>query len=425
VTAIRLRPAIGQPVQMAAGLLLFGIAGYVFVALTGHTLDKAEANLALAFYFLVNVLGPGIFAALEQVVSRASSAALAAGKPLGPALIRCNRAGVGLVVVVLAILLVLSPVMVTATLHGDWVVFLEVLMAPVIAAGLHLVRGLLAGHQRFGGYAGTLAVEGGARLVFSVVLAAAGANGAWVFGLGYLAASVASGIAGLVWLRRGSPIMVTRRFTATANHPPLAKSLAALAMATLFSQLLPNIAPLVVTSRLPADSAVALAFGQAAVIARIPLLVFFPIQTMLLPRLTTAVTRGELGVVARQIRLTLLAIAGLGALGVAVFVPLGPWVLRILFGTTTELGTSILVLLALSTAVLLLASAGQPALVALGRDRVVTAGWAIGSVVTLAVALLPFDAVTMAAAGQLIGPGLTFLVVLLGLRAGLRAEEPG
>jgi hypothetical protein len=46
-------------------------------------------------------------------------------------------------------------------------------------------------------------------------------------------------------------------------------------------------------------------------------------------------------------------------------------------------------------------------------------------VVTLAVALLPFDAVTMAAAGQLIGPGLTFLVVLLGLRAGLRAEEPG
>jgi hypothetical protein len=63
--------------------------------------------------------------------------------------------------------------------------------------------------------------------------------------------------------------------------------------------------------------------------------------------------------------------------------------------------------------------------VALGRDRVVTAGWAIGSVVTLAVALLPFDAVTMAAAGQLIGPGLTFLVVLLGLRAGLRAEEPG
>ena len=58
---------------MTAGLGLFGLAGYVFVALTGHALPRGEANLAIAFYFLVNVVGPGIFYALEQVTSRSVS----------------------------------------------------------------------------------------------------------------------------------------------------------------------------------------------------------------------------------------------------------------------------------------------------------------------------------------------------------------
>ncbi|MGQ0839647.1 lipopolysaccharide biosynthesis protein [Actinokineospora sp.] len=420
LTSTRLRRVFGPPAQMAAGLILFGIAGYVFVALTGRTLSSAEANLAIAFYFLVNVVGPGIFYALEQVTSRSVSGAVAAGRPLGSAIAQTRRGGLWLVAAVMAILLLLSPILVGATLHGDWVLFVEVLATPVIGAGVHLVRGMLGGLQRFGGYAVTLAVEGVARLVFCVALAVAGASTAWAYGAVYLAGSVVAMLVGVVLLRKGSTAPASEPVAAAAEQPHIGKGLAALATATLFAQLLPNLAPLAVTSRLAEDSAVALAFGQAAVVARIPLLLFFPIQTMLLPSLTAAVTRGEMGVVARRVRLTLAGVAGVGMLGAVIFVLLGPWVLRTFLNTAAELDTSTMAMLAFSTVVLVAAYAVQPALVALHRDQVVTLGWTIGSVVTLAIVLIPLDAVLAAAVAQIVGPALTLLIVLLGLRAGLR-----
>jgi O-antigen/teichoic acid export membrane protein len=400
---------------MAAGLLVFGIAGYVFVAFTGRVLPKGEANLAITFYFLVNVVGPGIFAALEQVTSRATSRALAAELPIGTALDRARRAGATLVAAVMVILVLLTPVIVGATLHGDWALFALVLATPPIMAALHYARGQLAGRQRFGRYSGVLTVEGAVRVLLCLLLVILGVDHAWIYGVAYLAAAVAAALAAFAWLR-----VEPANATGAADHPPLTKSLVALALATLFSQLLPNIAPLVVTSRLAQDSAVALAFGQAAVIARIPLLMFFPIQTMLLPNLTTLVTKGELGAVAKKVRLILIGIVGLGAVGAVVFLVLGPWVLRTFLSASVDLQSSVMLLLAASTVVLIAACALQPALVALGSDRVVTTGWAVGSAVTLGFGLLPGDPVGLAAAGQVIGPGLTVLVVLLGLRAGLR-----
>jgi O-antigen/teichoic acid export membrane protein len=414
------RSSIAPSVQMALGLLVFGVAGYAFVALTGRTLSKSEANLAISFYFLVNVVGPGIFAALEQVASRATSRALAGGLPLGPALRRVRVAGAGLVGAVTAAVLLLAPVLIGTTLHGDRALYGLVLVTPAINAALHLARGQLAGLRRFGAYAGVLATEGTARVVFCVVLLFGHTGAAWIYGVAYLAASIAALLAALFWLRPDS----TAGTAGTAGGgEPVGLSLAALALATLFAQLLPNIAPLAVTSRMAADSAVALVFGQAAVIARIPLLLFFPIQTMLLPNLTAAVTRGELGLVARRMRLILAGILGLGAAASVIFVLLGPWVLRTFLSATVDLPVSIMLLLAASTVVLVAACAVQPALVALRRDRVVTAGWAVGSAVTLGLALLLADPVGAAAIGQVAGPGLTLLVVLLGLRAGLRAPS--
>lgn len=401
---------------MAAGLAIFGLAGYVFVAVTGRATPGSQANLAIAFYFLVNVVGPGVFYALEQVTSRATSSAVASNRPLGPALRRCGTAGAGLVVVVVAALLLLAPVLLGATLHHDWRLYAEVLATPVIMAGLHLVRGVLGGQQRFGRYAATLAIEGAVRLGLCLALAAAGATQAWIYGVGYLAASVVAVAAGLV-----RPDDRALPKPDSAPHPGVGASLAALAVATLAAQLLPNLAPLVVTSRLAADSAVALAFGQAAVIARIPLLLFFPVQTMLLPSLSRSAARGELAVVGRIVRLTLTAVAAVGTAGAAIFVVSGGWALRTFLGTTTELTMAVMLLLGISTVVLIAAYAVQPALVALHRDRVVTAGWALGCAATLGLALLPADPPAAAAAAQLIGPALTLLVLLLALRAALRA----
>src|SRR5262245_5893425 len=145
---------------MAGGLLVFGIAGYAFVTVTGRDLSQSEANLAITFYFLVNVVGPGIFAALEQVTSRATSAALAAGEPVRLALHQARRAGIGLVVVVTAILVLLAPLLTRTTLHGDWALYALILATPAIMALLHFARGQVAGRQRFGRFAGVLTVEG-------------------------------------------------------------------------------------------------------------------------------------------------------------------------------------------------------------------------------------------------------------------------
>lgn len=404
--------------QMAGGLLVFGIAGYAFVTLTGRDLPGDEANLAIAFYFLVNVVGPGIFAALEQVTSRATSRAIAAGEPVHVALHQARRAGAGLVVVVMALLVLLAPILVGKTLHGDWAVYALVLATPPIMAALHFARGQLAGRQRFGTFAGALTIEGGARTVLSVLLVVVGTRAAWIYGVAYLAAAVLAALAAFLWLRAEAPDAGE-----VVEHPPLTKSLAALSLATLFGQLLPNIAPLVVASRLPADSAVALAFGQAAVVARIPLLLVFPIQTMLLPNLTALATKGELGLVAAKVRRFLVAIVGIGALGAVGFVLLGPWALRTFLSARVDLSTSIMVLLAASTVALIAAGAMQPALVALGSNPVVTVGWAIGSTVTFGLGLLPGDPVALAALGQLIGPGLSLGVMLFGLRAKLRGGQ--
>lgn len=411
LSSLRSRSAVPS-VQMGLGLLVFGIAGYAFVALTGRTLSKSEANLAISFYFLVNVVGPGIFAALEQVASRATSRALAGGRPLGPALRRVRVAGAGLVGAVTAAVLLLAPVLIGTTLHGDWALYGLVLATPAINAALHLARGRLAGLRRFGAYAGVLATEGTARVVLCVLLLLGHTGAAWIYGVAYLAASVAALLAALLWLRPDSGPAGD-----TGGGEPVGMSLAALALATLFAQLLPNIAPLAVTSRMAADSAAALVFGQAAVIARIPLLLFFPIQTMLLPNLTAAVTRGELRLVARRMRLILAAILGLGAAASVIFVLLGPWILRTFLSAPVDLNASTMLLLSASTVILVAACAVQPALVALRRDRVVTAGWAAGSAVTLGLALLLADPVDAAAIGQVAGPALTLLVVFLGLRS--------
>ncbi|MGH3881335.1 MAG: hypothetical protein ACRDSK_30290, partial [Actinophytocola sp.] len=77
------RERFGPALPMGAGLAFVGAAGYAFVALTGHTLPPADAAAAASLYLMVNIVGPGLFSALEQETSRAVSAELAAGRGAG------------------------------------------------------------------------------------------------------------------------------------------------------------------------------------------------------------------------------------------------------------------------------------------------------------------------------------------------------
>lgn len=413
LTSVRAK-LFSPPILMAAGLGVFGFAGYAFVALTGRSLSTEEGNQALAFYFVFNIVGPGVFAALEQVSSRTVSRAVASGHVLMPAIRRLLAAGAGLAGVTVVILLALAPYLLSSTLHGDWALYGQVLLTPVILAALSAVRGVLAGLQRFNGYAATMAIEGTVRLVLTGVLALGGVQHAWIFCAAFLGSSVIALLSGFWWLRRPSD------GTEFAPVPPVRRALAALAVASLLAQLLPNLAPLVVTSLLGKESLIALAFGQAVVIARLPLLAFYPVQTMLLPSLTAAVTKGDYGFVQRRIKLTMGAVVAFGVVYAVGFLALGPWVLRTFMDTKVDLAAVVMVLLAVSTVVLIGAIAMQPALMAMGGDKTITLGWAVGVAVTLGVALLPYDAPTMASAAQVAGPALTMLVIIFGLQRAFR-----
>ncbi|HKN95553.1 MAG TPA: hypothetical protein VJX10_00435, partial [Pseudonocardiaceae bacterium] len=67
VTAVAgVRWRFGPAALMGGGLLVLGIAGYGFVALAGRTLPTADAVAVSSLYLLINIIGPGVFVALEQ-----------------------------------------------------------------------------------------------------------------------------------------------------------------------------------------------------------------------------------------------------------------------------------------------------------------------------------------------------------------------
>jgi hypothetical protein len=80
---VSLRARLGPAIYMGGGLVLVGAAGYGFVALAGHTLDPAGAAALASLYLMVNIIGPGVFNALEQETSRSVSAEAAAGRGMG------------------------------------------------------------------------------------------------------------------------------------------------------------------------------------------------------------------------------------------------------------------------------------------------------------------------------------------------------
>src|SRR5438128_885135 len=77
VTSIRQR--FGPAAMMGGGLLVVGIAGYGFIALSGRTLSTADAAAVSSLYLMINIIGPGVVVALEQEPSRSVSAELARG----------------------------------------------------------------------------------------------------------------------------------------------------------------------------------------------------------------------------------------------------------------------------------------------------------------------------------------------------------
>lgn len=409
---------------MAGGLLVTGLAGYGFVALSGHTLPAKDAAGVAALYLLINLVGPGVFAALEQETNRSVSAVLAAGGAVRVIRAQAARVGAGLLVLVLLVLAALAPVLVPTTFGGDTGLFVALLLGTASSALVYLARGLLAGTRRFGGYAATLAGEGVARLLPCVLLAVAGGANAVGYALIFAAGSVFGVLAGWRWLHApgsSDPVSGAAAAGATAG---LARRLLLLVGSTTLSQLLANLAPVVVGGRLTTNAAIVAAFTSAFVLARLPLTAFAPVQALMLPPLTAAAARADLPAVRRMLVRIVAAALGAGLLGTLAAGAFGPWAVRILFGAKVDLGAGVLTALGAGTMLLMLGLVLQPGLIALGRHRTVAGSWAVGGIALVGLLFLPGDPIRAAIIAQLAGSGLvvvgmtTGLLAVLGVRSG-------
>ena len=411
---------IGSAVLMGGGLVVLGAAGYLFLSLAGHTLSDQDATAVNSVYFLINIIGPGLFFALEQETSRATSSTIAAGRPIRHVVRNAAILGVGLLAVVLVVLGALSPVLVNVELSGHWPLLWSVLLAAITAASIYLMRGLLGGMQRFPGYAATLAGEGLARLLPCVAVAVGGFAAAGTYGLIFAGGSLIGALVGLPWTRR------TPEGHAEGGErlSSMARGLLLLVGAILLTQLVANLLPLVVNAKLGTNDPVAHAFSSVFVLVRVPLFLFAPVQAMLLPALSAAATKGEFDVVRSRVRMVLAAVIAVGVPGAILSWLLGPWASNLVFGGQVTLPGAIVGLLGVSTILLMTVQALQPALVALGRHHAVTVSWAAGTAVLCAVLLLvPGDVLWVAVAAQLAGPAVVTVGVVFSLFKGLSAAQ--
>ena len=441
---------------LAAGLGVTTVAASLWIALANRALSNHTAAL-FSFYFLVGTIGTGALAGLEQEMTRTVARAHAAGYPVGKAVRGQLRQAAGLATVTVVILMAASPLLVAHWLGQSWPLALALLAALAGTWASFLVRGVLAGCQDFRFYSGTLAVQGMAMIVPSLLLTVAGADQmlgyAFVFGLAPLVAAM-SGLASPALRRswraagplgeaadaRPDAVSATERPEESAADPAAAEEpggsarekLVLLTFATLLSQVLINAVPLIIGPRLAGGDELSKGLGKSLSssmgLSRLALLCLFPLQAPLLPLLAAAAVRGDFREVRRKTGLLVGACLGAGALGVVGVVAIGPWLLRTYFDAHTPLSRTFLAALALSTAFLMTGFVLQSAQVALNRHRIVFAAWLAGLVamaLVFALPLSPLDAAGWAGlAGPLVVTAIAAVDVMFVTRAGAGGQTP-
>lgn len=401
---------LGTGLNMVSGLGVFGAAGYAFVAIAGYAFTGPERGAAIgaltSFYLLMNIIGPGLFSALEPEIGRAVSASLATGQPIRPVIVRAARLAAYILVGLTTVVLALWPVLLSDVFGGSLLFLGSLVLGAVGTAAGFGIRGVLSGERRYGRYALTLYLEGAARLIPCVLLFLLASREPGLYGIAFAAGSVVAAVVVLPAVRPGLPI------TAPNDHIGLmGRSVVFLAIATLLTQLVANLAPIVVTYRMPEDVVVTSAFSLAYVLARIPLMLFAPVQAILVPHLTSAVAGGRFDMVRTRLRQAIVVVSGLGLLSIIACTVAGPWAVRILFNAATAPARSTFALLSAATVLIMIALVLQPALVAMDHQRTITIAWVVGSIVYVAVLFAPVAPIAAALAAQLAGPGVVLVIV--------------
>lgn len=406
--------------SMAAGIGVLGLSGFAYLAMAGHGRFSPADTAALSVtYLCTNVLGPGIFVAIEQETNRRVSRALAAPDRFAAQLRRLALTAAGIAGITMAVLLATGGWLVPRLLGGHVGLLLALVIGAAGSAAVYFVRGVCAGSGRLPRYGATLLVDGGLRIIGILLVPITGS----VSGLG-LALGIAPGLAALI-CGFGLPIGLARTepdpsgTAGTAGRrggsaDRIAGTTAVLVASWLLILGMANLGG-VVAQALSTDAARVAAFTAAVALTRIPVMLFGPIQAVLLPRLTAAATTDDRAAFHAQVTRAAAAVAAIGVVTVAGMALLGGWAVRLLFGVPAP-GSGLAAWLGLGAALLLGMQLLQPAVLALGRHHAVLIGCALGLLVFAGCFLLPGDVFVRAALAQSAGPAVTIAAFAFALR---------
>lgn len=418
----QVRDRLKDVLPVGVGLVAVGLSSYGMLAVASHRLEPALYAGVGSLFLLTNILGVGVFHAVEQEVNREVSARHAAGLGSRPVVRTASGVCGGLVVVVLVALGIAGPTLVRQVFAQTSGLLVAAAVGVVGSAALYTLRGALAGRRRYGWYASTMIVEGGSRLVLAALLALLGSSDVDAFGLclvGAFVVAVLPTTLGLRGDRDGPP----------APWRPMTGRVASLVGTLGMTYLVANLAPVVLTARLPGpEAALAAAFVSAFVLTRAPIFLFAPVQAFLLPAVMGALERGDVARIRFQVRLLAGAVLAVGIGAGAVIVMAGPWITRTFLNSQVDLERSTFAVLATSVVVMMVAQVLQPVLLGLGRHHHATAAWAGGTLVFTGLLFSPLGPLQGALTAQLAGPVCVLVAMLLSYRSGLRfaikATEP-
>lgn len=368
---------------VGAGLGVLGAASYVHLAVAGHTLAPADMSAISVLWSIVFAIGPGLFLPIEQEITRIVAARRVHAEAAGPVLRRGATLAAAIFAGLLVLLLAGGGPMADRLFAGRHDLVWVLVGALGALAMAHTTRGVLAGLGHFGWYGAQLGADGLLRMVMASLLGVFGVTSSAWFGLVLVLAPVASVLLTL------APVLRVPAAGLGIRWSELCRGLGLLMVSALLAQVVANIAVINVRLLDPGDVVVAGALLSALVLVRVPVFVFASLQASLLPGLAAAVAGGDLAGYRRMLVRALAVVTALAVAVGVVIIPLGPWLVRLLFDAPDVLGRADFAWLAAGTCAWLWTMVLGQGAQARNRHRDQAAAWVIGTAVLVAVTMLP------------------------------------
>lgn len=365
-----------------AGFLVVGASAFALLAAGPRLLGPVDySGLAIA-WTVATIFGFGLAVPAEQVATRHFASGLHDRWTGGR-----TRTLLLLAATPIAGALVLSLAGTAVAGISDSVWWASALLAALGWGLLVIPRSRLAGYGDFTGYAAVLASEGGSRLL----LVAA----SFVVPEGFREAALAISVGAPTFVAALVASSLGRRRTALsavpgAAGPKVPGELAALVAVAVAMQVLLNSAPLWLSASSGAAAATAGIFVSVTSYMRIPALATGGAMTVVLARTSAAsypnASRLAKDVLLAHLRPVLVVTGGASLLLVA----LSPVGLRLLYGTSLDIGVVVLTLIGVTTVSFGLANIATQTLLGMGRTHSAAGIWILAALcATLLLALLP------------------------------------